>query len=95
MLRNFNNPQPNSAEGIWQFQEAKSKLSEVLNRVEEEGEQVIVRNKNKYYVILSEEKYQSYFSSQGSILDIFFRFPHPEVELDIDRSQETLRDIDL
>lgn len=94
MLHHSSN-QINPEHGIWQFHEAKSKLSEVLNRVEELGEQVIVRNKNEYYVILSEEKYQSYFSSRGSIMDIFLQFPHPDVELDIDRSKETLRDIDL
>ena len=90
MLHHFNNQQLNPEHGIWQFQEAKSKLSEVLNRVEELGEQVIVRNKNKYYVILSEEKYQSYFSSRGSIMDIFLQFPHPDVELEIDRSNELI-----
>lgn len=95
MFHNFKNQQINPKRGIWQFQEAKSKLSEVLNCAEELGEQVIVRNKNKYYVILSEEKYQSYFSSRGSIMDIFLRFPHPDVELEIDRSNEILRDIDL
>jgi len=91
MLSNSNNPE----HGIWQFQQAKSKLSEVLNRVEELGEQVIVRNKNEYYIILSEEQYQSYFSSRGSLIDIFLQFPHPDVELEIGRSNETLRDLDL
>lgn len=88
MLHNFNKQQHNLEQGIWQFQEAKSKLSEVLNRVEKEGEQVIVRNKNQFYVILSEEKYQSYFSDRGSLMDIFFRFPYPDVELEIERSRE-------
>lgn len=95
MLDHFKNQQPNPQQGIWQFQEAKSKLSEVLNCVEELGEQVIVRNKNKYYIVLSEEKYHSYFSARGSIMDVFLSCPHPDVELDLDRSNETLRDIDL
>ena len=94
-MHNFNKSLPSSEKSFWQFQEAKSKLSEVLNRVDQEGEQIIIRHKNKHYIILSEEKYQSYVSSQGSLIDIFLKFPHPDIELEIERSKETLRDIDL
>lgn len=80
---------------IWRFQEAKAKLSEVLNRVEEYGSQMIVRNKKNYFVILTEEKYRSSCLSNDSIMDIFQRYPFPEVELSIERSKETLRDLDL
>lgn len=84
----------NSEKGMWQFQEAKAKLSEVLNCVDKNGQQVIVRNK-KHFVILNEDAYNDYIGSRRSILDVFLRCPYPDIELDITRSKETLRDLDL
>ncbi|MFI5342989.1 MAG: type II toxin-antitoxin system Phd/YefM family antitoxin [Chlamydiales bacterium] len=93
MLSNFTEG-PNSEKGIWQFQEAKAKLSEVLNRADKSGRQVIIRNK-KHFVILNEEAYNDYIGARRSILDVFLRCPHPDIELDLTRSKETLRDMEL
>lgn len=84
----------NEKPDVWQFQEAKAKLSEVLNRVDESGQQIIVRNK-KHFIILNGDAYNEYRGSRRSIIDVFLRCPHPDIELDISRSKETLRDIDL
>lgn len=78
----------------WQFQEAKAKLSEVLNKVDESGKQTIIRNKKRFF-ILNEDAYNEYMGSRRSIMDVFLRCPHPDIELDISRSKETLRDLDL
>jgi hypothetical protein len=78
----------------WQFQEAKAKLSEVLNIVDKEGSQVIIRNK-KFFIIMNEEAYNNYKGSRRSIMDVFLRCPHPDIELDLTRSKETLRDLEL
>lgn len=88
------NEGPNPEKGIWQFQEAKAKLSEVLNRADKSGRQVIIRNK-KHFVILNEEAYNDYIGAHRSILDVFLRCPHPNIELDLSRSKETLRDMEL
>lgn len=86
--------QSHDPEQVWQFQEAKAKLSEVLNIVDEEGSQVIVRNK-KLFIILNEEAYMDYKGARRSVMDVFLRCPHPEIELDLSRSKETLRDLEL
>lgn len=83
-----------SKDNFWQFQEAKAKLSEVLNKVDQSGSQVIVRNK-KHFVIFNEDFYKNYVGAHRSILDVFLKCPHPEIELDLIRSKETLRDIEL
>lgn len=93
MLHNHS-VEPDPEKGIWQFQEAKAKLSEVLNHVNESGKQVIIRNKKKF-VILSEEAYSVFDGSQRSIMDVFLKCPYPDIELDLARSKETIRDIDL
>lgn len=82
----------NPKKGFWQFHEAKAKLSEVLNKVEKTGEQAIVRNK-KVFFIVTEDVFASV--TPHSILDVFDRCPHPEVELDLTRSKETWRGLDL
>ncbi len=93
MLFNFFE-KPNPENGVWQFQEAKAKLSEVLNKVESSGKQMIIRNR-KHFVILNEEAYNEYLGSKRSVMDVFLRSPHPEIELDLTRSKETLRDLEL
>ncbi len=93
MLPKFSKGQ-DSGKGVWRFQDAKAKLSEVLNKVDENGPQIIVRNK-KHFLIISEEAYRDYMGVQRSVLDVFLRCPHPDIELDTTRSKETLRDIDL
>jgi hypothetical protein len=85
---------PDHEKGIWQFQEAKAKLSEVLNRVDKNGQQVIIRNK-KHFFIMDEKTYNDYIGARRSVMDVFLRCPHPEIELDLDRSKETLRDLEL
>lgn len=93
MPQQFSNPQVHD-DRIWQFQEAKAKLSEVLNIVDQEGSQVIMRKK-KLFFIMNEEAYNHYKGSRRSVMDVFLRCPHPEIELDLSRSKETLRDLKL
>lgn len=80
--------------GAWQFQDAKAKLSEVFNRTEECGQQIVVRNK-KCFIILNEENYHKFIGAHRSIMPVFLRCPHPDIDLDLSRSKETLRDIEL
>jgi len=80
---------------IWQFQEAKAKLSKVMDLAQETGMQMIVRNRNEIYVVLSKEKYDNDLQPKTSLLEFFANSPCPEVELDITRSQDLPREVDL
>lgn len=80
---------------FWQYQEAKAKLSEVMNHVKEEGYQVIVRNKKEIFIILSQEKFEEITQPKESLLDFFKRAPLPELDLKIKRNKDTPRIIDL
>lgn len=82
-------------DGIWQYQEAKAKLSQVMDLVQQTGKQVIIRNRNQEYIILSKEKYDEVTKPQGTLLDFFLKAPCPEVDLDISRSDELSREADL
>jgi prevent-host-death family protein len=80
---------------VWQFQEAKAKLSHVMDEVQESGMQMIVRNRDEIYVILSKERYEEFTQPKGSLIDFFLSAPYPEVDLGIKRNQDLPREIDL
>jgi prevent-host-death family protein len=93
MLRNRQNKR---YEGdVWQFQEAKAQLSKVMDNVQETGMQTIIRNRDEVYIILSKEQYENYTRPKDSLLEFFMKAPCPDIDLDITRSQEGIREIDL
>ena len=80
---------------VWQFQDAKAQLSKVMDTVQTTGMQTIIRNRNEVYIILSKEQYEKCISPKDSLLDFFMNAPCPDVDLDITRSQEGIREVDL
>lgn len=55
----------------WQFQEAKNKLSEVVNRALKRGAQIITRRGEEVAVVLSYSDYQKLQKSRTN-LSVFF-----------------------
>lgn len=94
-LPNIPSDKPDRKKGIWQYQEAKAKLSEVMNNVQHEGVQWIIRNRSEIYVVLSKSKYDEIVQPQDSLIDFFRAAPHPELDLDVERKRDLPRDIDL
>jgi antitoxin Phd len=77
----------------WQLQEAKSRFSEVVDLTLTEGPQMVTRRGQDAVVILSANDYRR-MSGTSSLLKLLFNAPRGE-PLDIVRSQEPIRDIDL
>ena len=80
---------------IWQLQEAKNRFSELVNKVLNEGPQVVTRRGEEVVVIVSNEEYQKLLKSQSSLLEFFRQSPLVGVELDLERDQSLPRDIQL
>lgn len=59
----------------WQFQDAKAKLSEVLDRANEEGPQFITRRGGKGGVLISDEEYRHLKQSKTTLADVFRKAP--------------------
>jgi prevent-host-death family protein len=55
----------------WQFQEAKNKLSEVVNRALKLGAQIITRRGEEVAVVLSYSDYQKLQKSQSNLSAFF------------------------
>jgi prevent-host-death family protein len=78
---------------FWQLQEAKNKLSEVINHAIQEGPQEITRHGKRAVVVLSVDDYQSLQHQTTSLVD-FFR-TSPLKGLDLERKRDIPREIEL
>jgi len=59
----------------WQLQEAKNKLSEVVNKALSSGPQEITRHGRKTAVVLSFQNYQRIKKTKGSLVEFFRQSP--------------------
>jgi len=59
----------------WQFQEAKNKLSEVINRALKLGAQIITRRGEEVAVVLSYSDYQKLQKSRTDLSSFFHESP--------------------
>lgn len=86
------------AKGSWQLQDAKARFSDVFSKARSEGPQLITRRGNEAVVMISEEQYERLAGKahQPKSLVQFFRdSPLVGVELDLKRSKDEARDIEL
>ncbi len=72
---------------IWQLQEAKNKLSEVVNEAENNGPQIITRHGEQVAVILSYDEYLRLARPEIDLLAFFQSSPLAGVELDLERDR--------
>lgn len=76
----------------WQLQEAKNKLSQVVENALSEGPQVISRRGEEVAVVLSLDEYRRLTAMRGSLIDFFRESPLVGVELDLQRDVTLVRD---
>lgn len=76
---------------IWQLQEAKNKLSEVVEAALNDGPQVITRRGADTAIVLSYADYRRLLLSQKKLSDFFRESPLVGVELDLTRDSSPAR----
>ncbi len=78
---------------IWKLQDAKNRLSEVVNLAQRKGPQTITRHGKPVAVIVSAEEYRRAKKPKQSLLEFLRNSPLAEAiasgELRIERSKET------
>lgn len=79
----------------WQLQEAKNRLSELVRKARAEGPQVITLRGRDAVVVVSATEYGKLSRPRGSLVDFFRRSPLAGVNLDLARSTDTGRRVDL
>lgn len=72
-------------DAVWQIQEAKNKLSEVIARALTQGPQLITRHGEKTAVVISYADYKKLRKSQEKLSDFFRNSPLMGLELTRDK----------
>lgn len=70
----------------WQIQEAKNKLSEVVEEAIENGPQILTRRGEEVAVVLSLSEYRQLKKKQTSLSEFFRQSPLADLDLERDRS---------
>lgn len=78
---------------MWQLQEAKNKLSKVVDEALKEGPQIITRRGEATAVVLSYEEYRKLTLERQPLSEFFRNSPLADVDLDLTRDKSPLRDI--
>jgi len=71
---------------VWQIQDAKNKLSEVIQRAVSQGPQTITRHGEKTVVVVAYSEYEKLRKSQGKLSAFFHSSPLAGVDLTRDQS---------
>ncbi|MFA7105647.1 MAG: type II toxin-antitoxin system Phd/YefM family antitoxin [Dysgonamonadaceae bacterium] len=79
----------------WQLQDAKNKLSKVVQEAERSGPQVITVRGQEAAVVLSVKDYRKLTGRKGSLVEFLQKSPWADVELPLERSTDTGRDVEL
>jgi prevent-host-death family protein len=88
------NTKTRKSTAVWQLQEAKAMLSDVVKAAAKEAQIITVRGEEKA-VILSMEKYKKFTAPKESLVEILQSCPWPD-ELELpERVPEEMREIDL
>lgn len=81
---------------IWQMQEAKARLSEVVKLAEDEGPQDITLHGRSVAVVVSRTMFEELTGNQRSLVEFMRKSPlHGLDELEFERDKTLTRDIAL
>lgn len=80
----------------WQLQDAKNRLSEVVRKASDEGPQMITLRGDDAVVVLAAKEYARLTQkTKGGLAEFFRKSPLGAVTLDLTRSRDTGRRVEL
>lgn len=79
----------------WTLADAKARLSEVVDNALKKGPQVITRRGRKAVVVVAAEEWERRTQRKGTLADFFAASPLRDSDLEVERSQDGPREIDL
>ena len=77
----------------WQLQEAKNKLSRVVENAVNSGPQIITKHGVEVAIVISYAEYQQMVASRGKLSTFFRDSPLAGVELDLARDKSEIRKV--
>jgi len=79
----------------WQLQEAKNKFSNLVERAQKEGPQVVTKHGKEAVVVLSADDFRKLTRPKTSLRQFLQKSPLAGIELDISRDKKSPRDVSL
>ena len=79
----------------WQLQEAKNRFSRLVEQAQHNGPQIVTKHGRETVVIISAEEYRRLIRPEKDIVRFFQESPLVGEDIDLTRSKETPRDIEL
>jgi len=77
---------------IWQLQEAKQKLSKVVDAALDQGPQIITRHGKEVVIVIGYERFRKMIAPDQKLSDFFLNSPLVDEELDLTRDKSAIRD---
>ena len=81
--------------GNWKLQDAKNRFSDLVKMAQKEGPQIVTKRGTETVVVLSMADYKRITKPKIGLVDFFRKSPLHGIELDIDRSKEPPRKVEL
>jgi len=79
----------------WQLQEAKAHLSEVIRLSAQQGPQMLTVRGKEEAVLISKQEYERLIGSKPNLFDFMNQSPLKGLDIDWNRDQSKIRDLDL
>lgn len=79
----------------WQLQEAKNRLSQLVQEADQSGPQVITVHGREAAVLISAKDYRKLQGQEGSLADFLRKSPWADSGIPIERDRDTGREVDL
>jgi prevent-host-death family protein len=79
----------------WSVDEAKAKLSEVIERAQKTGPQKITRHGKEAAIVVSAEEWSRKTKRKGNLAEFFAESPLRGSRLEVERLKDEPREIDL
>ena len=79
----------------WQLQDAKSKFSQLVDKAMHNKPQIVTKRGQNAVVIISFDDYKEMTKPDTDLVGFFSRSPLIDANLDLSRSKELPRDIEL
>ncbi len=80
---------------IWQLQDAKNRFSEVVERALREGPQTVTRRGEPVVVVVGYGDYRKKARPKKSVVEVLRSCPVSAEELDLARTKDLPREVDL
>lgn len=80
---------------VWQLQEAKAKFSDVVNEAVQHGPQIITKHGIETALLISINDYKKMNLKKTTLSRFFHNSPLNNIKLDLERSKDIPREIEL